>query len=532
MKRLKLHTVILLLIGVVLVQSCKVGPNYLQPEERTTESFRNAEIDTDSIINLKWWEIFNDPVLDTLIITALRENKNTLIAASRVAQARANVSFNKADMGPKIGINAGATRGDFALGSIHLNSATTGFSTSAVANWEIDFWGKFRRGTEAAQAELLASLYGKRAIEITLISEVATNYFQLIDFKARLEISESTLSLRDSTLKIIQARFDKGYTHIIDVNQAQIQKAITQVSIPQFKRAIAFTEHNLSILLGKTPDSISTLKTLQEYGLPELIPTGIPSELLQRRPDILQSQEYYRAQNARIGVAQAMRFPSISLTGLLGLGSNDLSDLVSNGLGWSVGGNLAAPLFEWGKNKKRVEIERERANESLLIYENTVLNALLEVDNSLVELSTLNEELVANKMMVNAANNASYLSRERYYQGVTGYLEVIENQRVEFDARLAYSENYQRLLTSYVGLYKSLGGGWISQEEIDKYAQKIADDQDVDVNTIDKNALYYNGQAVDLMLTPEEKQAKKAEQKAQRKADRERRKQERQNKNN
>ncbi len=532
MMKTKVYPYILLLIGITLIQSCKVGPNYLQPEERTTESFRYTEIDTDSIINLKWWEIFNDPVLDTLIVTALRENKNALIAASRVEQARAYVSFNKADMGPKIGINAGAERGNFALGSIHLNSPRTGFSASAVANWELDFWGKFRRGTEAAQAELLASLYGKRAIEIALISEVANNYFQLIDFKARLEISRSTLALRDSTLQIIQARFNEGYTHIIDVNQAQIQKAITQVSIPQFKRAIAFTEHNLNILLGRLPDSIPTLKTLKEYVLPESIPTGIPSEILQRRPDILESQEYYRAQNARIGVAQAMRFPSISLTGLLGLGSNDLSNLVSNGLGWSVGGSLAGPLFEWGKNKKRVEIERERAKESLLIYENTVLNALMEVDNSLAELSTLDEELSANEYMLKAARNASFLSRERYYQGVTSYLEVIENQRVEFDVRLAYSENHQRLLTAYVGLYKSLGGGWISQEEIDKYAQQIADEQEVNVNTIDKGSLYYEGQAVDLILTSEEKRIRKEEQKAQRKVDKERRKQERQNKNN
>ena len=532
MKKLKLHPVVLLLIGLLLVQSCKVGPNYLQPEEKTEASFRFSEIDTDSIINLKWWEIFKDPTLDTLIVIALRENKNALIAASRVEQARANVSFNKADMGPKIGLNAAANRGDFALGSIHLQSPTSGFSTSAVASWELDFWGKFRRGTEAAQAELLGSLYGKRAIEIALVSEVASNYFQLIDYKARLEISESTLALRDSTLQIIQARFDKGYTHIIDVNQAQIQKAITQVSIPQFKRAIAFTEHNLSILLGKSPEAIPTFKTLLEFNLPDSIPTGIPSEILQRRPDILESQEYYRAQNARIGVAQAMRFPSIGLTGLLGLGSNDLTNLVSNGLGWSVGANLTAPLFEWGKNKKRVEIERQRAKESLLIYEFTVLNALLEVDNSLIELSTLQEELKANEKMLKAASNASYLSRERYYQGVTSYLEVIENQRVEFDARLAYSENYQSLLTSYVNLYKSLGGGWVSEEEINKYAQQVADTQGVDVSTIDKESLFYQGQTVDLVLSPEEKQARKEIQKAQRKAEKERRKLDRQNKNN
>ena len=529
--KIKGYTYILLLIGVMLIQSCKVGPNYLQPENKTANSFRNAKQTTDSIINLKWWEIFNDPVLDTLIVTALRENKNARIAASRVEQARANVGFNKADMGPKFGVNAGATRGNFTNGLGHLNSTTNNFSTSAVVNWELDFWGKYRRGTEAAQADLLASFYGKRAIEIALISEVATNYFELIDFKARLEISEKTLALRDSTLQIIQARFDEGYTNIIDVNQAQIQKAISEVSIPQFKRAIAFTEHNLSILLGKNPDSIPTLKSLREYKLPQNIPSGIPSEILQRRPDILESEEYYKASNARIGVAQAMRFPSISLTGLLGLGSTDLSNLVSNGLGWSVGAGLVSPLFEWGKNQKRVDMQREVAKQSLLVYENTVLNALMEVENSLVELSTLKEELAANKRMLDAAVNASYLSRERYYQGVTSYLEVIENQRQEFDAQLSYSENYQRLLNAYVYFYKSLGGGWISQEEIDKYAQQLADEQGVDVSTIDKSTLFYEGQVVDLNLSPEEKQARKDQRKSQNKADRERRKLERKNKN-
>ncbi len=521
---------ILVLIIIVMVQACAVGPNFHAPEDQTSQSFRYTNNKTDSIINLNWWDIFNDPVLDTLIVTALRQNKNVLIAASRIEQARANVSFNKADYGPKFGIQAGANTTNQFLGN-RLDNSFQSYDASIVVNWELDFWGKFRRGTESAKADLLASFYGKRAIEIALISEVASNYFQLIDFKARLEISESTLALRDSTLQIIQARFDEGYTHIIDVNQAQIQKAITQVSIPQFKRSIAFTEHNLSILLGKNPDSIQTLKSLQEYSLPDSIPTGIPSEILQRRPDILQSEQLYRSQNAIIGVAQAMRFPSISLTGLLGLGSNDLSNLVSNGLGWSAGASLLGPLFEWGKNARRVDIEREKAKQALLTYENTVLNALLEVDNSLIALSTLREELLANNLMLDAASNASNLSRQRYYQGVTSYLEVIENQRVEFDVRLAYSENYQRLLNAHVNLYKSLGGGWTTEEELDKYAQQRAEEENREVSNIDKDKLIYEGQIVDLILTDEEIKARKEEKKRLRKLERELNKAERKNGN-
>ncbi len=527
--RRNINKYILLLVSITLLQSCAVGPNFHEPEDQTSQTFRYTSNKTDSIINMNWWDLFNDPVLDTLIVTALRENKNVLIAASRIEQARANVGYNKADYGPKFGVQGNAGASNMLLG-IPSDNSFQSYGASAVMNWELDFWGKFRRSSESAQADLLASFYGKRAIEIALISEVANNYFQLIDYKARLQISEDTWALRDSTLQIIQARFDHGYTHIIDVNQAQIQKAISQVSIPVFKRSIAFTEHNLSILLGKSPDSIPTLKTLREYALPDSIPTGIPSEILQRRPDIMQSEQLYRSQNAKIGVAQAMRFPSISLTGLLGLGSNDLSNLVSNGLGWSAGASLLGPLFEWGKNVRRVDMEREKAKQALLTYENTVLNALLEVDNSLISLSTLREELIANNMMLVAASNASFLSRERYYQGVTSYLEVIENQRVEFDARLAYSENYQRLLNAYVNLYKSLGGGWISQEEIDKYAQQVAEEENVDINEIEKDTLSYKGQIVDLHLTPEQEQARKEEKKAQRKLEKEQRKQARKNK--
>lgn len=523
-----LNKFIAILIIVLLTQACAVGPNFHEPKQNTSTSYRYTTNKTDSIINLKWWKIFNDPVLDTLIVTALRENKNVLIAASRIEQARANVGYNKADYGPKFGVQANAGRTNMPS-NVPLDNTFSSFGAAATVNWELDFWGKYRRSTESSQADLLASFYGKKAIEIALISEVANNYFQLIDFKARLQISENTLALRDSTLQIIQARFDHGYTHIIDVNQAQIQKAVTQISIPQFKRSIAFVEHNLSVLLGKSPNEIPTLKSLKEYDLPDSIPTGIPSEILQRRPDILQSEQLYRSQNAKIGVAQAMRFPSISLTGLLGLGSNDLSDLVSNGLGWSAGASLLGPLFEWGKNARRVDMEREKAKQSLLTYENTVLNALMEVDNSLIELSTLREELIANNTMVVAASNASYLSRQRYYQGITSYLEVIENQRVEFDAKLSYSENYQQLLNAYVSLYKSLGGGWISQREIDKYAQQKADNENIELSEIDKNNLDYDGQIVDLNLTPEQKKARKEVKKAQRKLEKEQRSQARKN---
>lgn len=524
-----LHIYLFVLVTIVLIQSCAVGPNYHKPETaENTESFRYGKKDADSIVNLKWWNIFDDPVLDTLIFKALANNKNLLIAASKVEQARANVGYTNADKGPKIGYSASGGSTNFP-GSTVLDNSINSFSVSTNVSWEIDFWGKYRRASEAAKAELLSSFYGKRAIEIGLISEVATNYFQLLDYRTELAISERTLASRDSTLQIIQARFDKGYTHIIDVNQAQIQKAIAQAAVPQFKRQIGFTENNLSLLLGESPDAIKTYVTLENYQLPDSIPTGLPSEILQRRPDILQAAQDYRAQNANIGVAVAMRFPSISLTGLLGVGSGELSTLLDAGLGWGAAAGITGPLFEWGKNARRVDIAREVAKQSLLNYEYTVINSMQEVSNALIEIETLKAELVARQFQLDAAKNASYLSGKRYYQGVTSYLEVIDSQQKEFQAELQYSDNFQTLLSAHVKLYKALGGGWVSEEEIDKYAQQYADEQNVDVSTVDKDALYYNSQIVDLELTDEEVAARKSEKKRIRKEERALKKADRQN---
>lgn len=503
--------------------SCKVGPNYKQPKVEIPEIFSYQNNKIDSIIDLKWWEVFNDPILDSLVRIGLKENKDVLIAASRIEEARANLGFNKANYGPQIGVQAGVGSTNIISGIVQ-DDAVDSYSASATFNWELDFWGKYRRSTEAAKAEMLSTFYGKRAVEIGLISEIARNYFQLINYKTSLEVSENTLEIRKNALDIIQNRFDYGNTNIIDVNQSQIQLAVAQAAIPFYKRQIKFTENNLSVLLGKNPTKIIVNKTYQSYSLPDEIPTGIPSTLLQRRPDLLQSEQLYKRQNALIGVATAMRFPSISLTGLLGVGSTEMSSLITNGLGWGVGAGLLSPLFEWGKNTKRVEIERERAKQYLLSYEKNVLLAFGDVDNALAEISTYKDELIAYKLMLDAAKNASKLSYERYYQGVTSFLEVIFNQQKEFEAELQYAKNYQDLLISYVNLYQALGGGWISEDELEKYAEQVANERGVDVNTIDKNTLIYNGQVVDYYLTPEQEQLRKEQIKAQRKLEREQRK--------
>lgn len=518
-----------ILVLVTTVFSCAVGPNYHKPIVESPEIFRFENNQTDTIVNLNWWNLFHDQVLDSLIYEALRNNKNVLIAASRIEQARANVGYNKADYGPKIGVNAQAGRTNFIQG-ITQDDAISVFTGNANLNWELDIWGKVRRSTEAAKADLLYSFYGKRAVELSLISEVATNYFNLLDYKARLLISENTFRSRDSALAIIQLRYDKGIIPLIDVNQAQVQQSVAKSAIPQFKRLIAFTEHNISILLGKNPGEILVNTPLLDQRIPDSIPAGIPSDLLLRRPDISQYEQLYRSQNAKIGVAEAMRFPSISLTGLLGVGSTDLSTVLSSGLGWGAGASLTAPLFEWGKNVRRVDIEREKTRQALFSYEYSVLNAFREVQDGLIEMQTLKEELLARNEQVLAAESARGLSELRYDKGVTSYLEVIETQRQEFEAKLGYSKNYSVVLISYVNFYKALGGGWITPEEQNKYAVQKAIEENLDVNSLDKESLIYEGQIVDLNLSPEEVQARKDQKKEERKINRARNKEDKNNK--
>jgi len=329
----------------------------------------------------------------------------------------------------------------------------------------VDFWGKFRRANEAAKAEMIATQYSFQTVQISLISEVVSVYFQLLDYHNRLEISNRTVESREKSLGIIQQRFIKGVIPEIDLNQSQIQREIALAAIPVYERQIAKTENVMSILLGKLPGEIRQGKDLQNRVIPPPIPVGIPSSLLERRPDVLQAEYLVKAQNAKIGVAEAMRFPAINLTGIFGLASNDLSNLTSDGSVWSLSGSLFGPLFNFNKNVLRVEIEEERTKQAMLKYENTVLTAFREVEDALIEINTYKKQLQAVKRKRDASKNAAKLSIERYNKGVTSYLEVLDTERTLFSVELELSELRQNYQNAFVKLYKALGGGWISKKD-------------------------------------------------------------------
>jgi len=453
-----------------------MGPNYQKPDVQSPDQFKSDPFKTASVdigadaragdtVNLAWWELFSDPVLQSLVVDALNSNKNLLVAASRIEEARAFLGFTEADMYPALDIKAGASRGNLA-GTSRLDSVDNNFYIAPVLSWEIDFWGKFRRSNEAARAEMMGSVYSLKTIQISLISEVVGAYFLLLDYQQGLKISQETLASRLESLDIIQKRFSKGIIPEIDLNQAQIQKEIAAAAIPVYERLIHKAKNTLSILLGRLPGEIKTGVALYEQTLPPDVPVGLPSSLLERRPDIAQAEHLLEAQNARIGIAEASRFPAISLTGILGVASDDLSTLTSSGAAWSVGGTLVGPLFHFNKYKKQVEIEKEKTKQARFVYENTVLNAFKEVEDALNEIHTYDRQIAAVENQLAAAENAARLAKIRYDKGVTSYLEVLETERQLFSVALDLSELRREYYNAYVKLYKSLGGGWLSEEEM------------------------------------------------------------------
>ena len=463
MKRLYRPLVIILILGGML-SGCMVGPKLEKPVVETEDQFRFDSIAGDTMINLAWWDLFSEPELDTLIYMALEHNRDVLIAMSRIEQAYAVLGVSKADLYPQFGYDVSASYGD-------PTTAGAGTGAGGMVNitpnvyWELDFWGKVRRSNQAARAEIAASEEALRMVQLGIITAVADGYFQLLDFDQRLEISRRTWETRMESLSIIEQRFIHGTVPEIDLNQAQQQEAIAAAAIPYFERMVAHTENFLNILIGQNPRFLER-GLLIEQEVPPEIPVGLPSKLLERRPDLVQAEQLFYAETARIGVAQAMRFPSFSLTGALGLASADLSTLLSGeSLAYSVGGSMLGPIFNWGKNKRRVEIQQEVANQALYRYEQSVLQAFREVDDALVDVYTYSRETQARLRQREAAKNAAKLSRARYDGGQTGYLEVLETERSMFNAELDASTAWRLQLASYVYLYKAIGGGWIVPQE-------------------------------------------------------------------
>ena len=451
---------------VLFIASCAVGPDYQPPEIETPEVFRDQIDEGASLANLQWWDIFEDEQLDRLIEIGLEESRNLAIATARIDEARALYGFSKADMYPRVDLQATAERGNQAQQIFPDAGIQNSFFAGATLSWEIDLFGRIRRSNEAALAELMATEENRRGVYITLIADVANAYFLLQDLDHRRAVAESTLTTRRNSTNIIRARFNEGTVPMLDVNQAEIQEAEAAADLAQYERQVVQAENLISVLIGRNPGEIARGKAVDSKAVPPAVPAGLPSELLMRRPDILAAERQLAAQTARIGIAQAQRWPSLSLTGSAGYFSNEASELFNGDSNlFSVGANLFQPLFNAGQNKARVEAEIARTEQLLNQYEITVLQAFREVEDSLVAIRTYRAEYAAREMQMNSARNAAMLSHARYNGGVTSFLEVLDSERSLFRAEIAASAIWRARLTSIVDLYRALGGGWVPIEE-------------------------------------------------------------------
>ncbi len=444
-----------------LLVACTLTPDYERPELDVPPEYISDPAAGESIANLAWWQLFEDVQLQALIRTALEENKDLGIALSRIAESRYAVTSVRANQFPFFGIGGFFGREKQSRETFPGTDADDRFRVTGDLSYQVDLWGQYSRATEAARARLLASESAYRTVTISLVSEVAGTYLLLRDLDNRLEVAEQTLKTRLDSLGIIQARFDKGTVPELDIYQAQIEVAVAETAIAAFQRQIVQTENALRILLGSNPGPVARGESLASQTFPPTVPTGLPSELLQRRPDVVQAEAELMAATATVGVAEALRYPSIALTGSYGVESTDLSDLNSDLADtWGYGANLFAPIFNSGQLKAQAEAARERAEQAMLFYESTLQQSFREVEDALVAVRTYSAENQAQTRRASAAQGAARLSRARYDGGVVDYLEVLDSERTLFNAQLEQSQTLQRYFNAIVRLYVALGGGW------------------------------------------------------------------------
>ncbi|MCP5419689.1 MAG: efflux transporter outer membrane subunit [Gammaproteobacteria bacterium] len=452
---------------VIALSGCAVGPDYQPPTIDTPDTWRLTLDEGTDYSNSAWWRSFQDPVLDQLIQQALKDNKDLKIAAAVIEEYMGRYGATRANQFPQLDASGSAIRGRSAESERLPGTDAVGESYRIDLNayFEIDFWGRLRRATEAARADLLASEEARRTVVLTLVSAVASSYINLRELDKELDISRETLKTREESVRIARLRFQAGLTSEQPYQQAVAEYQAAALKIPLLEKRIAQQENALSLLLGRNPAPIDRGRGLNELAMPG-VPQGLPSTLLVRRPDIRQAEQQLIAANALIGVARAEYFPTISLTGALGSASSDLSDLFSGpARTWSYGGALLAPIFTAGKIAGQVQVAEAQQQQALLNYQQTIQTAFSEVDDSLVDLSKSQEQYEAQKKQVEAYSRYAHLAQLRYDNGYTSYLEVVDAQRNLFESELALTQNKGSVFLAVINLYKAMGGGWVTEAE-------------------------------------------------------------------
>jgi len=461
----------IVLSAALLLAGCSVGPDYRRPDLSIPADFRgrapDAPAGTGSLGDVAWWEIFQDETLQSLIRTALEENYDLRIATARILDSRARVTINRSFQFPELNASAAAPY----TYTTKERTPTQFQQTFAPAGgfdmfWELDFWGRFRRSTEAARSDLLASESARRFVVTSLVSDVATAYFQLRELDLELEISKRTLASRDNSLRLVKLRQQGAVASMMDVRQAEVLLYTAAETIPDLERRIEQTENQISILLGRNPDAVPRGRTLlQQLALPA-IPAGLPSSLLERRPDVQEAEGQLAAATARIGVAKSDYFPRLFLTGAAGAGGIKIDGSWFGPQGiLAIAPQLTLPIFNTGRVGAGVDSATAQAQEALERYRQTVQQAFRDVADSLIEHRKRGEFRVQQELLVVSLRDAGRLADVRYRGGVSSYLEVLDTERQLFDAELQLAQAQRDELLAVVRLYRALGGGWESTPE-------------------------------------------------------------------
>jgi multidrug efflux system outer membrane protein len=455
---------------VLGLNGCLLGPDYVRPKMDMPPSFRFAYQDAAELANTTWWEQFQDPVLNDLIAAALADNKDVKIAAARVDEFLGQFATVRAPLFPQVSGALDAQRERLSQATPirafpGAGSVFNQFAATLSVAWEIDVFGKLRRQTEAARASVLASEAGRRATILTLVASVASSYINLRDLDQQLAIAQATAASRAESVRIFTLRFKGGEVAQMELAQSQSQYEEALATIPPLEAQIAQQENALSILLGRNPEPIMRGRELEALALPG-VPAGLPSELLQRRPDLSQAEQNLIAANALIGAARALYFPSISMTGLFGTLSTQFSNLFTGpSRVWSFAGSAVQPIFTAGSIRGQVQQAEAQQQQALYQYQKLVQVAFQEVSDALVSLQKSREQLVVQGRQVEALRIYSRLARLRYEGGYTSYIEVLDAERSLFNAQLSYTQTQGAVFTSIVNLYKAMGGGWVVEAE-------------------------------------------------------------------
>jgi len=441
----------------LILAGCTVGPNYRRPAVNTPDAFRNQTPDTTaaSIGDEKWWTVFHDEELQKLIRAALAQNYDVRIAAARILQAQAQAGVTRADQFPTVSASAGYSAQKIPGFAFNV------FQLQGLFSWDINFWGKYRRATEAARANLAATEWGRRQVLSTVVSSVAMAYFQLRELDSELEIAQRTLASRKESLQLTETLANGGAVGLLDVRQAEQLVETAAETIPDVERQIAQQEGLISTLMGENPHDIPRGLALTEQPLPDTVPAGLPSRLLERRPDIRETEQQLIAANAQIGVARAAFFPDLPLTEVFGVESGPLSKLFTSGsTAWTFGVPLTQPIFTAGKLRANLKLAEAEHEQSLLAYQQTIQQAFRQVSDALIAYRRYREFREHQELLTTAANSAADLSDMRYKGGAASYLEVLTNQTNFFAAELNLARARLNERLSLVQIYNALGGGW------------------------------------------------------------------------